>query len=139
MDRVQADARWGPYPHGTEATVSAAQGVLFLPPVKDSDGPSLLDGKRDDLGHAWHEFVAYVVQFEAMDADMRRGILDQFASLEGFASPANVNAITLSFDPALFGLRAYLFARDQGGRDFAARVISGDVDFATEEGGPMHP
>ena len=74
-----------------------------------------------------------------IDADMRRGILDQFASLEGFASPANVNAITLSFDPALFGLRAYLFARDQGGRDFVARVISGDVDFATEEGGPMHP
>lgn len=85
------------------------------------------------LAHPWQEFIAYVVQFELMNEAMRAQILARYSQTEAFSSPAAVNSITYSLDPALFGLSSYLFAKERGGAKFVASLISGDVDFGTDD------
>ncbi|MBK8084183.1 MAG: hypothetical protein IPK28_10305 [Devosia sp.] len=87
----------------------------------------LLEGDPHRLAPAWHEFVAYAVQLDLMDDDTRERILRE-ASAEAFATPESVNVIAYGFDPDLFGLRSYLFARERGA-SFIRRLIEDDVDF----------
>ena len=100
---------------------------------------ALLIGDTERLSYPWQEFIAYAVQFEVMDHEMRAQILEKYKDVERFSSAANINAITYGMDPTLFGLRSYLFAQEYGGSEFLAHLISGEVSFGTGEASPLGP
>jgi len=84
------------------------------------------------LGRTWREFIAYAVEFELMDRNLRARILKNYPHVEAFESPENVNPFIYSFDPDAFGLRAYLYTRTHGGPAFIRRLLTGNVSFRTE-------
>jgi hypothetical protein len=85
------------------------------------------------LGGAWHEFVAYAVQFELMDVAMRNEILAANAGLAPFDSPWAVSQLTYAAAPDAFGLRAYLYARERGGMAFIKEVLENETELGTGE------
>jgi hypothetical protein len=100
---------------------------------------AILGEDSQRLARPWQEFIAYVVQFEVMSDATRTQILARYSQAEAFPSAAAVNSISYGLDPALFGLSSYLFARERGGAKFVADIISGDVDFRTDDAVPLGP
>lgn len=100
---------------------------------------AILGEDSQRLALPWQEFIAYVVQFEVMSEASRTQILERYRQAEAFPSATAVNAISYGLDPALFGLSSYLFAKERGGARFVASIISGDVDFRTDNEGPLGP
>ena len=82
-----------------------------------------------NLSAPWHEFIAYAVQFELMGPSLRSRVLNAYPDAKAFADPGNINPVIHAIDPDAFGVRSYLYATAQGGRQFVADVI----DRATAE------
>ncbi len=93
----------------------------------------LLGGRYQKLGKAWHEFIAYAVQFDVMDAALRRQVIANYPDAEPFQFPESVNAIVYAVDPDAFGVAAHLYAQANGGTAFVRRILLGDVPFTTDE------
>lgn len=51
------------------------------------------------LAREWHEFIAYAVQFELMDSDLRDAALANFPHVRPFPDLAAVNEFTYAMDP----------------------------------------
>jgi len=85
------------------------------------------------LGGAWHEFVAYAVQFALMESSMRDRILARHPTIRPFESPWEVNQMTYAAEPDIFGLRAHLYARERGGMAFIREIFENEVEFGTGE------
>jgi hypothetical protein len=85
------------------------------------------------IGGAWHELIAYAVQFELMEPAMRDRILSAHDSVAPFDSPWAINQVIYGMDPDAFGLRAYLHARERGGMTFIQEILEGELEFFTGE------
>lgn len=94
---------------------------------------SLLGSRYQKLGKAWHEFVAYAVQFDLMDHELKNQVLANYPDAEPFRFPESVNAIVHAADPDAFGVSAYLYAEANGGPAFIARILANEIPFSTEE------
>lgn len=86
-----------------------------------------------NLGKAWHEFIAFAVEFEVMDPSLRQQVLINNPDVDPFTSDTEVNEFIYGFDPDQFGLRAYLTARANGGMEFIGRILAGDTSFKSAE------
>jgi len=85
------------------------------------------------LGKAWHEFVAYAIQFELMAPAMRDRILSDHHTVAPFETPWAVNEMTYAADPDIFGLRSFLFARQRGGMAFIKEIFEHRVEIGTSD------
>lgn len=94
---------------------------------------NMLGSRYRKLGRAWHEFIAYSVQFELMDRDLRSNVLRNYPDAEPFRYVESVNAIVHAADPDAFGVSAYLFTEVNGGPDFIQRILAGNVSFSTDD------
>jgi hypothetical protein len=73
----------------------------------------LLGKRYDRLPHAWHEALAYAVQIDLMDDDLRAKAVTAYPEEKPFEMTTHINDIIYGFDPDAFAIRAYLtYARD---------------------------
>lgn len=83
----------------------------------------LLGSDHRKLPRAWHEALAYAVQIELMDPDLRARVLAQYPRRDAFSSTLHVNDIVYGIDPDSFAVAAY-WTYVQGGRmAFLRRAI----------------
>jgi hypothetical protein len=94
---------------------------------------NMLGGRYQRLAKAWHEFIAYAVQLEIMDSELRRRVFANYPDARPFQFPENVNPIVYAADPDEFGISAYLFAEVNGGPKLIGRILAKEVPFSTEE------
>jgi hypothetical protein len=94
---------------------------------------SLLGSKYQKFGKAWHEFIAYAIQFDLMDGGLKSKVLANYPDAEPFRYPESVNAIVHAADPDAFGVAAYLFTEANGGLAFIGKILTREVPFSTEE------
>lgn len=85
------------------------------------------------LGKSWHEFIAYAVQFELMDGELKRAVLANYPDAEPFRFPDSINAIVYGADPDAFGVSAHLYAEANGGAKFIRQILAKEVPFGTGE------
>lgn len=85
------------------------------------------------LGCAWHEFIAYAVQFDLMPPGLRDEVERNHAGVGGFERLTEVNPFTLFMDPDRFALRAWRTATSLGGAPFLARLLRGESGIPTGE------
>jgi hypothetical protein len=79
------------------------------------------------LSTAAVEYIAYVVMFATMPAELRERALAA-APGSGIADESGLNDLVYAFDPMRFGVEAYRHWRSQSDRAaFLRRVLAGDV------------
>lgn len=83
------------------------------------------------MDKAWHEFIAYAVQFDLMDPMLKHKVMQNYPGVEPFEHPENVNQFVHAFDPDKFGVCAYLFAQSRGGADFLREILNDDESIYT--------
>lgn len=118
--RAVARRPWGE-PWGEPMAVSILQHELTHAATAE-----VLGSRYRALGSAWHEFVAYTVQFRLMPAPLRMQILRRYSDFEALPDPLAVNEFNHAADPEGFGVRAYRFAEQRGGDAFIVRILEGD-------------
>ena len=82
------------------------------------------------LKHEWHEFMAYAVQLELMDLELRNNILNQYSKTEAFENPEAVNSMIYEMDPDVYAVKAYKSMKVWGGVSFLKKVLAGEVPIA---------
>ena len=85
------------------------------------------------LGKSWHEFIAYAVQFDLMDRELKAAVFANYPDAEPFRFPESVNSIVYGADPDAFGVSAYLYAEANGGPKFIGQILANQVSFGTGE------
>jgi hypothetical protein len=85
----------------------------------------LLGAAYGRVGRAYHEYVAYVVQFAVMDPALRGAVLAANPGIEPFPGREAVNGILLAADPEGFGIRAHLYAQTPDGAALLAEILDG--------------
>jgi hypothetical protein len=94
---------------------------------------SMLGGEYQKLGRAWHEFIAYAVQFDLMDRELKSTVLANYPDGQPFLFPESVNSMVHAADPDAFGVSAHLYAEANGGAEFIRRIVAKQVPFSTGE------
>lgn len=94
---------------------------------------SLLGSGYQKLAKEWHEVIAYSVQFEVMDSELKRRVLANYPEARPFQFPENVNPVIYAADPDEFGVSAFLFTEANGGPRFVGEILARKVPFSTQE------
>ena len=84
---------------------------------------NLLGSKYQKISKAWHEFIAYSVQLDLMDSELKRKVLANYPDAKPFQFPENVNPIVYAADPDEFGVSAYLYTEAKGGPRFIGQIL----------------
>ena len=79
------------------------------------------------LRREWHEFIAYAVQFQLMNPEMRREVLANFSDVKAFPDLSAVNEFTYGMDPEVFAVGAYLTYREKGAEEFVRGLLRGEI------------
>lgn len=93
----------------------------------------LLGSDYQKLGRAWHELIAYAVQFDLMDRELKSAVLANYPNAQPFRFPENVNSMLHGADPDGFGISAHLYVEASGGPTFIRRILAKEVSFGTGE------
>lgn len=94
---------------------------------------NLLGREYQKFAKAWHEFIAYSVQFDLMDRELKNKVLANYPDARAFQFPENVNPIVYAADPDEFGVSSYLFTEANGGPRFIGQLLVKEVPFSTHE------
>jgi len=86
-----------------------------------------IDRDRSRLRREWHEFIAYAVQLDLMEPQLREKILAVQAQVRPFANLAGVNEFTSRMDPDVFAVAAYRTYLARGSAKFVASLLRGEV------------
>ena len=86
----------------------------------------ILSNARLRLRPEWHEFIAYAIQFELMDSDIRTKILTTYSTVQASKGFFEINEFISRMDPDRFAVIAYKTYRDNGGENFVARLLRAD-------------
>ena len=82
---------------------------------------------------AWHEFIAYSVQFDLMDRELKSKVLANYPDARAFQFPESVNPIVYAADPDEFGVSSYLFTEANSGPRFIGQLLVKEVPFSVQE------
>lgn len=81
----------------------------------------------DRLPREWHEFIAYAIQLDLMDANVLDGILARRPDVEPFDELLAVNEFTYGMAPEAFAIAAYKTYRARGEAQFVQQLLTGKV------------
>lgn len=81
------------------------------------------------ISSAWHEAIAYAIQFELMDSKLRSQIIARYPSLASdlFPDPSYFSPIIYRADPDEYAVKVYLTIQKWGGISFIKGVLNGTV------------
>lgn len=89
----------------------------------------VLGEKFKRLPASWHVFIAYAVQLDLLDREIRNEILARSLQLKGFSELNYINDFVIALLPpqhmAVMSYRAYL---KWGGQEFLARLLRFEVE-----------
>jgi len=94
---------------------------------------NLLGREYQKFAKAWHEFIAYSVQFDLMDRELKSKVLANYPDARAFQFPESVNPIVYAADPDEFGVSSYLFTEANGGPRFIGQLLVKEVPFSVQE------
>lgn len=83
------------------------------------------DFKR--ISHAWHEALAYTVQFQMMSPSLREAIAAASERPQPFSGQDMINSFIYEADPDAFGYRASLSIPIWGGDAFLKKLMDGEI------------
>ncbi|MEQ9316438.1 MAG: hypothetical protein RLN72_11350 [Henriciella sp.] len=75
----------------------------------------------------WHEFIAYAIQFDLMESDLRDLLFATRADARPFEDLLQVNEFISRMDPELFALAAYETYLVRGGKQFVGQLLRAEV------------
>lgn len=75
------------------------------------------------LERHWHEFLAYSLQIELMDPELKGRLLQFNGGAKAFDAPADVTSLHYEMDPDRYALRAYLSSQRWGGNAFTKNLL----------------
>lgn len=79
------------------------------------------------LGREWHEFVAYVIQLDLMDDQLRSALLARYAQAHAIRYLEEINEFTYGMNPEIFAVIAYKTYLARGGSNFLGQILRGEV------------
>ena len=79
------------------------------------------------LGREWHEFVAYVIQLDLMDDELRSALLARYPQAHAIRYLEEVNEFTYGMNPQVFAVVAYKTYLARGGSNFLGQILRGEV------------
>jgi len=88
----------------------------------------IMGDRYEKLPHAWHEALAYAVQFDLMPTRLRDDVLARYPAEEGFANTLQINDIVYGLDPDHFAVAAYQTYRSGHGIDFLKKAIHFELE-----------
>lgn len=81
------------------------------------------------LPASWQEFVAYAVQLDLLDTEIRNEVLARNPQLKGFQAFADLNDYVVGFlAPEQMALMSYKAYQAWGGQEFLGRLLRFEVD-----------
>jgi hypothetical protein len=75
----------------------------------------------------WHEFIAYAVQLDLMDPQLRRYVLNANIDVRPSESLLEINEFTSRMDPDTFAVTAYKTYLAQGAGTFVSQLLRGEI------------
>jgi hypothetical protein len=88
----------------------------------------LMGSRREKLPRAWHEALAYGVQVDLMDEDLRARVLAQYPDQEAFSATLQINDLVYGFDPDAFAVSAYKTYMKEGRLEFLKKAIGLELE-----------
>lgn len=75
------------------------------------------------LERHWHEFLAYSLQIELMEPELKSRLLQFSGDAKAFEKAADVSSLHYEMDPDRYALRAFLSSRKWGGDSFLKNLL----------------
>lgn len=85
------------------------------------------DGDFTRLRREWHEFIAYVVQFDLMNPTLRADLLAKQSQVHAFDHLMQINEFTYHMNPEVFAVAAYKMHLARGGAHFVGQLLRGEI------------
>ena len=87
----------------------------------------MLGRKAERLRHEWHEFIAYAIQLDLLNPELRKEALANFSDVRPFSDLLEVNEFTYGMNPDVFAVAAYLAYRERGAERFVRALLRGEI------------
>ena len=75
----------------------------------------------------WHEFIAYAVQLDLMDRELRDEVLAKVSNVSPVADLSQVNEFTSAMNPDAFAVAAYKTYRERGAEVFVRQLLRHEI------------
>lgn len=79
------------------------------------------------LGREWHEFIAYAIQLDLMDGELRSQLLANYAEAGPVKHLSEINGFTYGMNPELFAVMSYNTYLAKDGTKFIGQLLRGEV------------
>lgn len=76
----------------------------------------------------WHEFIAYAVQLDLMDPELRQQVLAAHADAKPITDLSEVNEFSYGMNPEVFAVVAYKTYLERGGAAFVRQLLKSEIE-----------
>jgi hypothetical protein len=87
----------------------------------------ILDQNHVRLGREWQEFIAYAIQFDLMDGELRDELLAKHTQTGPVEHLSEINGFTYGMNPELFAVMAYKTYVAKGAGKFIGQLLRAEV------------
>ena len=87
----------------------------------------VLKGDPKRLRREWHEFIAYAIQLDLMDPDLRQEVIAAHADVAPVKELAEINEFSYGMNPDGFAVLAFKTYLDRGGAVFVRQLLNGEI------------
>ena len=87
----------------------------------------VLQGSSRQLRREWHEFIAYALQLDMMNPDLRQRILTAYADIDPAKDLAEINEFSYGMNPQVFAVMAFKTYRHRGAAEFVRRLLNAEI------------
>ena len=87
----------------------------------------VLQGDLKRLRREWHEFIAYAIQLDLMDPELRQQVLAVHADVVAAKDLTQINEFSYGMNPEGFAVLAYKTYLDRGGGAFLRQLLKAEI------------
>lgn len=82
---------------------------------------------RKPLRTEWHEFIAYAIQLDLMDPELRTIVLAAHADVRAVGNLTEINEFSYGMNPQAFAVLAYKTYLERGGATFVRQLLKSEI------------
>lgn len=87
----------------------------------------ILKGNPKQLRPEWHEFIAYAIQLDLMDPELRQLVLAAHPGAGAAADLSEINEFSYGMNPETFAVVAYRTYLQRGAAAFVRQLLKGEI------------
>lgn len=87
----------------------------------------VLQGDLKRLRREWHEFIAYAIQLDLMDPELRQQVLSVHADVVSAKDLTQINEFSYGMNPEGFAVLAYRTYLDRGAGAFVHQLLKAEI------------